>query len=225
MSSSWPGSTAYARAGGLRPRPAGYSGPADFYEYLATLRKEGDHGQAFAYKTVNTELLCWVMKRVTGQPLAEMLSDRLWSRLGCEQDGYLTVDSIGVAMGGGGLNATLRDMVRFGELMRREGDWGGQQLLPAAVVADIRRGSDPAKFAKAGYTLLPGYSYRSMWWVTHNELDAYEARGIHGQRLYVAPKADLVVARFASHPIASSAANDPITLPALLALGRMLRGG
>jgi len=35
-----------------------------------------------------------------------MLSDRIWSRIGCEEDGYLAVDSIGVAMGGGGLNAT-----------------------------------------------------------------------------------------------------------------------
>jgi hypothetical protein len=35
----------------------------------------------------------------------------------------------------------------------------------------------------------------------------------------------MVVARFASHPIATSAANDPITMPALLALGRLLRGG
>jgi CubicO group peptidase (beta-lactamase class C family) len=152
-----------------------------------------------------------------------MLGERLWQPLGCEQDAYLSLDPIGVPMGGGGLCASLRDLARFGELMRREGEWNGQQLVPQAVVADIRRGSDPARFAKAGYTLLPGYSYRSMWWVTHNELDAFEGRGIHGQRLYVAPKADLVVARFASHPVAASAANDPITLPALLALGRMLR--
>lgn len=213
----------YARAGGLRPRPDGYGGPASFYEYLRTLGKQGAHGEAFAYKTVNTELMAWIMKRVSGQPLAQMLSERLWAPLGCEQDGYLTVDAIGVPMGGGGLSATLRDLARFGELMRREGDWNGRQLVPAAVVADIRRGSDPAKFAKAGYTLLPGYSYRSMWWVTHNELDAFEGRGIHGQRLYVAPKAEMVVARFASHPIAASAANDPITLPALLSLGRTLR--
>ncbi|TWO70394.1 serine hydrolase [Caenimonas sedimenti] len=212
----------YSRAGGLRPRPAGYSGAQNFYEYLQTLRPEGEHGQAFAYKTVNTELLCWVMKRVTGVALADMLSQRIWAPLGCEQDGYLTVDPIGVPMGGGGLNAALRDMARFGELMRCDGAWGGRQLLPAAVVADIRGGADPAKFAKAGYTLLPGYSYRSMWWVTHNEHGAFEGRGIHGQRLYVAPKAELVVARFASHPVAASAANDPLTLPALLALGRML---
>jgi CubicO group peptidase (beta-lactamase class C family) len=213
----------YARAGGLRPRPAGYGGPGSFYEYLQTLQPQGRHGQAFAYKTVNTELMAWIMKRVTGVPLAQMLSQRLWAPLGCEQDAYITVDPIGVPMGGGGLSATLRDLARFGELMRREGEWNGRQLVPAAVVADIRRGSDPAKFAQAGYTLLPGYSYRSMWWVSHNELDAVEGRGIHGQRLYIAPKADMVVARFASHPVASSAANDPVTLPALLALGRLLR--
>ena len=213
----------YARAGGLRPRPAGYGGPQSFYEYLQTLRPEGRHGEAFAYKTVNTELMAWIMKRVTGVPFVQMLGERLWSPLGCEQDAYLSLDPIGVPMGGGGLCASLRDLARFGELMRREGDCNGQQLVPQSVVADIRRGSDPARFAKAGYTLLPGYSYRSMWWVTHNELDAFEGRGIHGQRLYVAPKADLVVARFASHPVAASAANDPITLPALLALGRMLR--
>ncbi|GAC1544179.1 MAG: serine hydrolase [Ramlibacter sp.] len=213
----------YARAGGLLPRPAGYDGPGNFYEYLVTLRKQGEHGQAFAYKTVNTEVLCWVMKRVTGVPFAQMLGERLWAPLGCEQDAYITVDSVGVPMGGGGMSATLRDLARFGEAMRCEGAAHGAQVVPAAVVADIRRGSDPAKFARAGYTLLPGYSYRNMWWVTHNAVGAFEGRGIHGQRLHVAPAAEMVVARFGSHPVAASAANDPITLPMLLALGRMLQ--
>ena len=214
----------YSRAGGLRPRPAGYQGAQSFYDYLLTLRKEGEHGTAFAYKTINTEVMCWVMQRATGMSLAELLSRRIWSHLGCEQDGYLSVDPTGTAMGGGGLAATLRDMARFGEMMRCEGSVRGVQVIPATVVAGIRRGSDPAKFAKAGYTLLGGFSYRDMWWVTHNEHDAFEARGIHGQRLYVAPRAEMVVARFASHPIAASAANDPITIPALIALGRMLGG-
>ena len=214
----------YARAGGLRSQPPGYDGPRTFREFLVTLQAEGGHGQAFAYKTVNTEVMCWVMHRVTGIGLAELLSQRLWSQLGCEQDAHLTVDSVGVAMGGGGLCTSLRDLARFGEMMRQDGACGARQVVPAAVVADIRQGADPAKFAKAGYGLLGGYSYRNMWWVTHNELGAFEGRGIHGQRLYVAPGADMVVARFASHPVSYSAANDPITLPALLALGRMLRG-
>ncbi len=214
----------HARAGGLLARKAGDNGPGTFYEFLQTLQKEGEHGQAFAYKTVNTDLLCWVMKRVTGQALADMLSERIWQRLACEEDAQISVDSIGVAFGGGGLSATLRDLARFGELMRCGGARGADQIIPAAVVADIRRGADPARFAKAGYTLLPGYSYRNMWWVTHNAHGAFEARGIHGQRLYVAPQAELVIARFASHPIASSAANDPISLPAFAALGEWVKG-
>ena len=215
----------YTRAGGLRSRPRDYAGPTNFYEYLQTLRPEGDHGTAFAYKTINTEVMCWVMKRVIGVALQDLLSERIWSRLGCEEDGYITVDSIGVAMGGGGLSASLRDLCRFGELMRCEGAWRGKQVIPAEVVADIRRGSDPGKFAKAEYTLLPGYSYRSMWWVAHNPLGLFEGRGIHGQRLYIAPRAELVIARFASHPIASSAANDPVTLPAFAALSHLLMNG
>lgn len=213
----------YARAGGLRTQPPGYQGPRSFHEFLVTLRKEGEHGRAFAYKTVNTEVLCWIMHRASGIPLAELLSRHLWSQLGCEEDGYLCVDSTGTAMGGAGLAATLKDMARFGETLRCDGAYGGKQVIPPAVVADIRGGSDPDKFAKAGYELLRGYSYRDMWWVTHNEHGAFEARGIHGQRLYVAPDAEMVVARFASHPVAASAANDPVTLPALLALGRLLQ--
>lgn len=212
----------HARAGGIRARPAGYAGASNFYEFLQTLQQEGEHGQAFAYKTVNTDVLCWVMKRVTGIALSDMLSDRIWQRLGCEEDAYISVDSIGVPFGGGGLCASLRDLARFGEMMRCDGAVGAAQVIPAAVVTDTARGEDPAKFAKAGYNLLTGFSYRNMWWNTHNAHGAYEARGIHGQRIYVAPKAEMVIARFGSHPIASSAANDPITLPAFLALGHML---
>jgi CubicO group peptidase (beta-lactamase class C family) len=59
-----------------------------------------------------------------------------------------------------------------------------------------------------------------MWWVAPPQSGVFEGRGIHGQRLYVAPHSDIVIARFASHPLATSAANDLITLPAFAALTR-----
>lgn len=214
------GSRAYSRASGFRWRPEGYAGPRTLYDYLRTVGKEGVHGKEFAYKTVNTDVMTWVMARVTGRSFSQLLHERLWAPLGCEEDAFVTVDSAGVPIAGGGLSASLRDLARFGELMRREGDWAGKQLIPASVVHEVRTGGDPAKFP---YVRMSGYSYRSMWWVTHNELDAFEARGIHGQRLYVAPKAEMVVARFGSHPVAGSAASDPIIVPQMLELGRMLR--
>lgn len=208
----------YARAAGWRSRPTDYRGAKNCSDYLRSVRKGGSHGEAFAYKSVNTEVMTWVAARVTGCSFAQLLSERLWAPLGCEEDGYVIVDSAGMPMAGAGLSATLRDMARFGELMRREGEWNGKQLIPASVVHDLRQGDRRLRFPVAGLN----YSYRSQWWVTHNELDAIEARGIHGQRLYIAPKAEMVVARFASHPVASAAASDPITMPQMLALGQML---
>lgn len=217
---------AYARAGGMVPRPAGYAGPGCFYDFLPTLRKQGEHGAGFSYKTVNTEVLAWVLRRITGLSLSELLSQRLWQPIGAEQDAYLMVDALCTEAGGGGLNCTLRDLARFGELMRHGGRVDGRQVIPAAAVAETIAGGSPEAFAHGGYTQLAGWSYRNMWWVTHNPHGAYMARGIHGQSLYVDPKAEMVIARFAGHPVASSVGNDPLTLPAFhaMALALMARG-
>ncbi|MER8524495.1 beta-lactamase family protein [Mesorhizobium sp. M1076] len=203
-------SSIYMRACRTRPRPVGYDGPQTSCDYLRTVRKEGAHGEVFAYKSVNTQVMAWVMARVTGRSFAQLLHEHLWAPLGCEEDGYLVVDPAGVPSASGGLYASLRDLARFGELIRREGEWNGKQLIPAPVLDDIRRGGDPAKFAKVASERLSGYSYRSQWWLSHNELGAIEARGIHGQRLYIAPGAEMVIARFGSQPVASSAFSDPI---------------
>jgi hypothetical protein len=212
----------HSRAGGILPRPPGDDGPTSFYAFLETLQKEGEHGQAFAYKTVNTDVLGWLIRRVTGKTLGQLVSERFWQPLGAERDAYILVDSEGTEFAGGGFNPTLRDMARFGEMMRLEGRFNGRLVVPKAVVDDIRRGADKAEFAKAGYTLLQGWSYRNMWWVTHNEHGAYSARGIHGQVIYIDPKAEMVIARFASHPLAANASLDPTSLPAYHALAQHL---
>lgn len=212
----------YARAGGMIPAGPNYTGPKSFAEFLVKLQKEGGHGDAFAYKTSNAEVLAWILARVSGQTMTELLSSAIWSKLGAENDAYMMIDSVGMASGGGGLNATLRDLARFGEMMRNKGRFNGQQIIPAAAVAEIEKGGDKAKFAKAGYVPLKGWSYRDMWWMTHNEHNAYIARGIHGQAIYIDPKAEMVIVRVASHPVAANAANDPITLPAFMAVAKAL---
>ena len=212
----------HVRAGGVAPRPPGYSGPKSFYDFLKTVQKEGEHGQAFAYKTVNSDVLGWLIRRVTGKSVGENLSERIWSRLGMEQDAYIAIDSEGTEFAGGGLSTGLRDLARFGEMMRNEGRANGQQVIPKAVVDDIRHGGDKALFAKAGFATLPGGSYRNMWWVLNNADGAFAARGIHGQAIYIDPKAEMVIARYASFPMAANAFNDPTSLPAYQALADKL---
>ncbi|WP_242551647.1 serine hydrolase [Pseudomonas sp. Marseille-Q1929] len=213
---------AHAQAGNPLPKPKDYTGPRSYFEFLQTVRQRGEHGQAFGYKTVNTDVLGWVIARATGRNVAQLLSERIWSRLGSEQDAYFSVDSIGTPFAGGGFNAGLRDLGRFGEMLRNNGRFNGQQIVPEAVVSDIRQGGDKRAFAKAGYSQLQGWSYRAMWWVTHNPDGAFMARGVHGQSIYIDPKAEMVIVRFASHPIAGNAANDGVTLPAYAALAQYL---
>ena len=212
----------FSRAGLFRPRPPGYQGPESFRAYLQTLRKASPHGERFAYKTVNTDVLGWVLSRVTGKTVAALLREHLWSKLGVEQDGYFTVDPTGVEFAGGGFNATLRDLAKFGEMMRLNGQFNGQRIVPAEVVADIRRGGSRAKFEPAGYIMLPGWSYRGMWWVSHNDHGAFTARGIHGQAIYIDPAAEMVIARFASHPQGANFHLDPTSLPAYHAVATYL---
>ncbi len=212
----------YSAAGSPLPKPVGYSGPRSYFEYLQTVRKEGEHGAAFGYKTINTDALGWVIARTSGKSVADLLSERIWSRMGAEQDAYYTVDSIGTPFAGGGLNAGLRDMARIGQLMLDDGAINGKQLVPADAIARIRAGGDKAVFAKAGYALLKGWSYRGMWWNTGNANGAFMARGVHGQAIYVDPAARMVIARFSSNPTASNTANDPISLPAYEAVARYL---
>src|SRR5262245_18494492 len=94
----------FSRAGGFRPRPPDYHGPESFYEFIETVGKETPHGEPFAYKTVNTDTLAWVMRRATGRSAGELVRERVWSKLGVEEDAYFTVDRTGVEFAGGGLN-------------------------------------------------------------------------------------------------------------------------
>lgn len=213
---------AYSKAASPLPKPKNHDGPNGYFEYLQTVKQDGVHGEAFGYRTINTDALGWIASRVTGKDLTTLLSEQIWSQMGAEQDGYMTVDAKGTPFAGGGLSAGLRDLGRIGLLMLNGGEINGKQLFPAEVIANIQAGGDRNAFAQAGYHTLPGGSYRSMWWVLHNEHRAFAARGVHGQTIYVDPAAEMVLVRFASFPKAKNAEIDPTSLPAYQAVAEYL---
>jgi CubicO group peptidase (beta-lactamase class C family) len=212
----------YARAAGMLPAPAGYAGATTVYDYARSLGKNGVHGEQFNYRSPNTDVVGWLIARVTGKSPDAVLQERIWSRLGAEGDAYMVLDASGTALAAGGLNTRLRDLARFGEMIRLGGKLNGQQIVPAAVVDDIRRGASREAFVHGGYTTLPGWSYHNQWWISHDNHGAFMARGIHGQAIYIDPKADMVIARYASSPKASNLLLDPISIPAYRAVADFL---
>ena len=210
-------------------RPSDYKGPENYYEYLATVKKiDGqEHGEKFGYRTVNTELLAWINSRVTGKGLTELISEKIWKPLGAHYDGYYQVDPSGIAFAGGGFSLNLRDMAMFGEMLRNGGKLNGKQVIPERAALDIAKGGSTQEykdvFAKsAEYPKLKDWSYHNMWWITNNSHGAYMARGVHGQAIYIDPKAEMVIARFASTYLASNKYIDPLSIPAYEAVADYL---
>ncbi|WP_394688717.1 serine hydrolase domain-containing protein [Hoeflea sp.] len=210
----------YSAAASPLPKPEGYAGPEGYWEYLAQVQPEGTHGEAFHYKTINSDMLGWIISRTANKSVTELASERLWSRMGAEQDAYQTVDGKGVPFAGGGISLGLRDAGRLGLLMLNQGEINGERLFPAEVSERIAKGGDPSKFG--GYAAIPDGSYTSQWWVFHNQNGAYAARGVHGQTIYVDPAAEMVLVRFASFPTAANAKIDPTSLPAYQAVADFL---
>lgn len=102
-----------------------YQGPLTIYDYLPTLRKQGTHGEGFHYVTPNTDVLGWIIRRVTNKSVDVNLSERFWQRMGGERDGYFWVDGAGTEMAGGGLNITARDAARFGQMILQGDQFNG----------------------------------------------------------------------------------------------------
>ncbi|MEM7278754.1 MAG: serine hydrolase [Pseudomonadota bacterium] len=175
------------------------NGPKGGYEFYPTVGRNEDNLGRFVYKSGTTDALGWVLEAAGGAPLADLIAEYIWRPMGAEHDAYITVDSTGFALADGGMNATLRDMGRFGQLMLNRGEALGTQVVPAAFIDDIFLQSGDPEWP---YPSGAGYEdyYRSQWWGHGNGEGDVSAAGIHGQYLHVAPKANIVVAVFSTWP-------------------------
>lgn len=187
-------------------------GPASIYEFLPGLKKKGTHGDAFHYVTPNTDVLGWLIRRATGMDLNQAFEQYFWHKLGMERDGYFWLDKRGNEMAGGGLNLTLRDAARFGQMILDGGRFNGQQVIPESVSRRILQPGDHATFVRyygddPWYNHI-GYAYHDQWWTFNNPHKAVSAIGVHGQFIYIDPVAKMVVVKQTSDPEAESMRNE-----------------
>jgi CubicO group peptidase (beta-lactamase class C family) len=213
----------FSQAGTPYPKPEDYKGAKSYREFLQSVKQKGVHGKKFAYKTINTDALAWVITRVCDKSLADLISERFFKPMGAHVEGYYQLDATGTEFAGGGFNGALRDLAAFGEMIRNDGFFNGKQILPKGLMNDLLEKSNANKFDKESYPILKGWAYRNMWWITKNSDNAFCARGVHGQVIYINPKAEMVLVRLASHPEASNSVNDPFSLPAYQAVADYLK--
>jgi CubicO group peptidase (beta-lactamase class C family) len=189
-------------AGGWLPATA-ESAPG-LRAYLTLLRRpHGVDGKQFQYLDESAILIGWVMERATGEELSALLTERIWAKLGAEQDAYMLLDHYQQSYSSAGFNATLRDLGRFGVMMGENGVYNGHQIVPEAFVKDLRSNGVKGDSGLAAPAPWPGHAkgtYRSFWWNTEAKCGRFTAVGLGGQLLVVDPVADVVVVKFDSVP-------------------------
>ena len=191
----------YRYAANWNPVPEGVEA-GDLRSFMSSLtERDGKHGGRFHYVSPNTDLMAWVCERATGVRYAELLSERLWTPIGAEYSGYITVDRIGAARAAGGVCFTARDLARVGLLIANNGYANGKQIISETWIDDIvNNGSDDAWKKREGmdeFGNMPMH-YRSFWYVQKDGDPLVHGLGIHGQYLFIDPKLNLSISWFSS---------------------------
>lgn len=186
-------------------------------KYLGKMKIEGPPDEKFHYSSGNTQVLGRIIENAVGKPLQEYFYEKIWQPLNMEYDASWSVDSKkhNTPKAFCCLNATARDFAKFGKLYLNNGNFNGKELIPENW---IEQSLDSAQARKNNFM----YSYQ--WWRIRNfkelknqkeeglliypdqngkkyvcSLDqAYLAKGLLGQFIYINPEKNIVIVRLGS---------------------------
>jgi CubicO group peptidase (beta-lactamase class C family) len=154
--------------------------------------REVEQGTRFHYASSETVNLVMVLRAVTGVPLSEYLTSRLWQPMGAEADATWVKSTDGTVAGYGSFNATLRDYGRLGVLLANDGMAGGRQLIAKDYLLDATDQSrQPEAFQPRKATSYFGYGYQ--FWLFPGEKRRFALMGVYGQAIFVDPELKLVL--------------------------------
>ncbi len=177
------------QAGLERTSGANYGGWVSSSNWVANALARpfvSEPGARMLYSTGSFHILGAVLSEVSGQSLLSLARGRLGDPLGIEIPAW-TRDPQGRYLGGNEMALTLDAMVRFGEMYRLGGRFGGARVLSADWV---RR-----SFQRRTQSFFSGLDYGYGWFLGQGAGVKYAlARGYGGQIICVAPDVEMTLA-------------------------------
>ena len=207
-------------ATGWKPIPPGsdpgFRWSAHLWELILGLTETvRPHGAAFEYRSIETDVLAFVMERVTGKRLAELVSEEIWQKLGADESACFTVDGAGYAVADGGFNATLRDYARFGQMILDD----GAGIVPRDWIEATRNGRCGPGYSES----LPEGGYKNQFWITDPRSRTLNCRGVFGQLIQIDWDSRMVTVKLSSWPDFSNIAYAIATGRAIERIATALR--
>lgn len=165
------------------------------FDYLKTLGRASAPGKYFVYSSANTLVLAWLVEKITGRPVYEVLSERIWSKMGAGSEAQFLVNRRGIAISHAGLIATVRDMARFGLLFTPSRKVvASRAIIPANLINALEQGRKGLVRVRRNAEDKSSEMFGAYQWEEVTADGAFMKTGYGGQLLYVSPRKDLVVA-------------------------------
>jgi CubicO group peptidase (beta-lactamase class C family) len=144
------------------------------------------------YRSVDTQMLGFLIKKVTGTTVADYFSKHVWQPIGAEESAFWNVDHVG------GLektfccfNATARDWARVGQLILDNG-------AAKAVAANLITNAWMTRLEQPATTLDHNWGYGAQMW--HPFGDKMMLLGLHGQFIYIDPATHTAIVKLSDEP-------------------------
>ncbi len=144
----------------------------------------------FKYSSENTQLLGFILEKVTGHSISNYLQEKLWKPLEMESPAYWSLDrkdDKGMEKAFCCLQARAVDFAKIGKLYLNNGKWNGNQIVSEKWV----------KYStKADATGNNKHYYNNNWGIGPEKYGSFYAVGLYGQYLYIHPEKKLIIVRF-----------------------------
>ncbi len=174
----------------------------DQINYLTTRPLSDAPGTRFNYNSAAVHLLAVVLAEATGTDMQTYATEQLWGPLGIPRTAWET-DARGYYNGGAGLQLRPRDMAKLGVVVLQNGQWNGQQVIPASWVQTMTQSQVGFSFDSGP---LQDVDYGYLWWLDRGSRPL--AWGYGGQFIYIDAARDLVVVTTARWQLDGTTANQ-----------------
>lgn len=166
--------------------------------YLKKLNKKQDQGLNTNYISSDTFVLGLLIKEVAQMSVSQYFEHKIWKPMGAQYSAYWNLDSDDQEISFAGLNASLVDYLKFGNLFLLKGMRNNQQIIPKKWVEKSIQESHKPWLGDQLLLSKLGYGYQ--WWVPNDGENDYLALGVWGQYIYVNPKKEVVIVKTSTDP-------------------------
>ncbi|MGI6188342.1 MAG: serine hydrolase [Clostridiales bacterium] len=163
----------------------------DWVKFILSMPLECEPGEKFIYSSANTHLLTAIITNASGMSTINFAQKFLFDPLGI-RNVYWEKDGKGFNFGGSNLFMSQYDLAKIGYLFLNNGVWDNKIIVSQQWIEQSLR---------SYYEWIYGFHYGYLWYLkneknekTGEEYIVYSASGVGGQKIYVIPDLDIVIA-------------------------------